>query len=103
MPCRVSASAALGLRRARLGLRDLLGPRARLQLVERGLRLRELRLGHRALRVEVAGLELDQRLAAVTCVALLDEHLRDAPAGARADVDRARLDGARPLERLAAR
>ena len=45
---------------------DLLGPRPGDELVVVGLGLVERRLGHEPLRVEVAGLEHDERLAAVT-------------------------------------
>src|SRR5262245_11346646 len=90
-----------GLRalRARLRRRDLLGARPRLELVERRLGHRELRLGLLQLRRPVAGLEHDDPIAALDPVALLDQYLLHAPAGARAERDRARLDGAAPLVR----
>ena len=57
--------------------------------------------GDQALGGQVALLQRDQRLPGRDRVALADVHLLDAAADARADLDRARLDRAAPLERLA--
>ena len=58
----------------------------RLRLIERGLR-------HELLRVEIAGLEYDERLPRLRDVALAHEDLLHATAGARADLDRCAPSG----------
>src|SRR5262249_47439713 len=81
-------------------LLDLLGARALFQLLQRRLRLIERALRLQLLRVQIARLELEERLARLEPIALAHEHGLDAPARARADGDGARLDGAAPLVRL---